>query len=146
MEQDAFRNKKIGLLFHNYHLIPELTCEENIRMPMCFSDTRMNEAKLSEWIAGVGLKNKRNLYPRQMSGGEQQRTAILRAIVNNPDIVFADEPTGALDTKTSDQIIRFLISYTHKSGRTIVLVTHDKEIAGQCDQVIEIEDGRIIRE
>lgn len=143
-EQEKFRNKNIGLLFQNYHLIPELTCEENIRMPLCFSSGVANEKIINEWIQSVGLKDKRNLYPSQMSGGEQQRTAILRAIVNNPDIIFADEPTGALDSKTGENIIRFLVTYSHKSGKTIVLVTHDLDIAKQCDRVVEMMDGRIV--
>ena len=142
-EQEQFRNKNVGLLFQNYHLIPELTCEENIRMPLCFSNGKSNEKKLNEWIKLVGLDEKRNLFPSQMSGGEQQRTAMLRAIVNNPQILFADEPTGALDSKTGDSIIKFLIGYAHKFGKTILLVTHDLDIAAQCDHVIEMADGRI---
>lgn len=144
-EQEKFRNQNIGLLFQNYHLIPELTCEENIRMPLCFSGRKADEKWLNEWIQGVGLKDKRNLYPNQMSGGEQQRTAILRAIVNNPEIIFADEPTGALDSKTGTNVLRFLVEYAHKQGKTIVLVTHDRDIAKQCDSVIEMADGRIAR-
>ena len=143
-EQERFRNENIGMLFQNYHLIPELTCEENIRMPLCFSDSgKTNEKKLNQWIENVGLGKKRKLFPSQMSGGEQQRTAILRAIVNNPQILFADEPTGALDSKTGDSIIRFLIGYAHGAKRTILLVTHDMDIAAQCDRVIEMADGRI---
>ena len=141
--QEQFRNKNVGLLFQNYHLSPELTCEENIRMPLCFSNSKSNEKKLNEWIKLVGLDGKRKLFPSQMSGGEQQRTAMLRAIVNNPQILFADEPTGALDSKTGDSIIKFLIGYAHKSGKTILLVTHDLDIAAQCDHVMEMADGRI---
>lgn len=143
--QEHFRNENIGLLFQNYHLIPELTCEENIRMPLCFSDgRRSNEKHLCKWIKGVGLDKKRNLFPSQMSGGEQQRTALLRAIVNNPQMLFADEPTGALDSKTGDSIIKFLIGYAHDAEKTILLVTHDMDIAAQCDRVIEMADGRIV--
>ena len=124
-------------------LIPELTCEENIRMPLCFSKRKPDEKKLNEWIKLVGLEKKRELFPSQMSGGEQQRTAILRAIVNEPQILFADEPTGALDSVMGDRIIKFLISYTHRFQKTILLVTHDMDIAMQCDRVIEMSDGRI---
>lgn len=142
--QEYFRNENIGVLFQNYHLIPELTCEENIRMPLCFSNNRsVNEQQLDQWIKGMGLDQKRRLFPVQMSGGEQQRTAILRAIVNNPRILFADEPTGALDSKTGDVIIKFLIGYAHSAKKTILLVTHDMDIAGRCDRVIEMADGRI---
>ena len=140
-EQERFRNENVGLLFQNYHLIPELTCEENIRMPLCFSKRKPNEKKLNEWIKLVGLEKKRELFPRQMSGGEQQRTAILRAIINEPQILFADEPTGALDSGTGDRIIKFLISYTHQFRKTVLLVTHDMDIALQCDRVIEMSDG-----
>lgn len=143
--QEYFRNENIGVLFQNYHLIPELTCEENIRMPLCFSGSgKINENKLNQWIEGVGLDKKRRLFPSQMSGGEQQRTALLRAIVNNPQMLFADEPTGALDSKTGDGIIKFLIGYAHNAKKTILLVTHDVDIAKQCDQVIEMADGRIV--
>ncbi|MCM1305150.1 MAG: ABC transporter ATP-binding protein [Lachnospiraceae bacterium] len=142
--QEHFRNENIGVLFQNYHLIPELTCEENIRMPLCFSNGgSTNEKKLDQWIRGVGLDQKRRLFPSQMSGGEQQRTALLRAIVNDPQILFADEPTGALDSKTGDGIIKFLIGYAHSARKTILLVTHDMDIAAQCDRVIEMADGRI---
>lgn len=143
LEQEKFRNQNIGVLFQNYHLIPELTCEENIRMPICFSDRKADEKRLNDWIKAVGLDQKRRLYPSQMSGGEQQRTAILRAIINNPKILFADEPTGALDSKTGNSIIKFLIAYAHKSDMTILLVTHDMDIARQCDQIIEMSDGKI---
>lgn len=143
-KQERFRNEKIGLLFQNYHLIPELTCEENIRMPLCFSNKKNAEKKISEWIQKVGLQNKKYLYPNQMSGGEQQRTAILRAIVNDPEIIFADEPTGALDSRTGDSIINFLIHYSQRSAKTIVLVTHDMDIAKRCDRVIEMADGHLI--
>lgn len=142
--QELFRNENIGVLFQNYHLIPELTCEENIRMPLCFSNGGVtNEKKLDQWIRGVGLDQKRRLFPSQMSGGEQQRTALLRAIVNDPQILFADEPTGALDSKTGDGIIQFLIGYAHNAKKTILLVTHDTDIALQCDRVIEMADGQI---
>lgn len=141
-EQERFRNENVGLLFQNYHLIPELTCEENIRMPLCFSKRKPNEKKINDWIKLVGLEKKRELFPSQMSGGEQQRAAILRAIINEPQILFADEPTGALDSETGGRIIKFLISYTHQFQKTILLVTHDIDIASQCDWVIEMSDGK----
>lgn len=142
-QQEKFRNQNIGLLFQNYHLIPELTCEENIRMPLCFSDKNVKEEIIEEWIRRVGLQDKRHFYPQQMSGGEQQRTAILRAIVNDPDIIFADEPTGALDSKTGANVIKFLGAYSRQVGKTIVLVTHDMDIAKRCDRVVEMADGRL---
>ena len=143
-EQERFRNQNIGILFQNYHLIPELTCEENIRMPLCFSRKKSDDAQIDRFIQVVGLQDKRSLYPSQMSGGEQQRTAILRAVVNDPELIFADEPTGALDSKTGASVIHFLINYAHKLGKTIVLVTHDEDIASQCDKVLVMADGRIM--
>lgn len=145
-DRECFRNENVGLLFQSYHLISELTCEENIRMPVCFSrnKNRFDEKNLDNWIKKVGLADKRFLFPAQMSGGEQQRTAILRAIVNHPKILFADEPTGALDSGTGNQIIRFLAEYAHKSGTAILLVTHDMDVAGQCDRIIEMADGKIV--
>ncbi|MCR4999389.1 MAG: ABC transporter ATP-binding protein [Lachnospiraceae bacterium] len=145
-EQEKMRNKQIGMLFQNYHLIPELTCEENIRMPLAFSSDSPKEKWIEEWIKKVGLSQKRNLYPKQMSGGEQQRTALVRAIVNNPDIIFADEPTGALDSKLGKNMIAFLIEYAHHFKKTILLVTHDMEIASSCDAVLRIADGRLVAE
>lgn len=140
-----FRNMNIGILFQNYHLIPELTCEENIRMPLCFSSEGNDNPRIDEWMKAVGLYDKKKLFPRQLSGGEQQRTAILRALVNKPQILFADEPTGALDSKTGKQIMEFLVAYTHRSQMTIVLVTHDMEIAGMCDRQIELADGSVVK-
>lgn len=142
-QQQRFRNKNIGILFQNYHLIPELTCEENIRVPNCFSDKILSEKDMDKWLHVVGLDKKRKLYPKQMSGGEQQRAAILRAVVNHPALLFADEPTGALDSNTGNDIIRFLLSCAHEIDMTVLLVTHDSDIAEQCDNIIRISDGKL---
>lgn len=142
-QQQRFRNKNIGILFQNYHLIPELTCEENIRVPNCFSDKILSEKDMDKWLHVVGLDKKRKLYPKQMSGGEQQRAAILRAVVNQPALLFADEPTGALDSNTGNDIIRFLLSCAHEIDMTVLLVTHDSDIAEQCDNIIRISDGKL---
>lgn len=95
-EQEKFRNENIGILFQNYHLIPELTCEENIRMPLVFSDKKAESGRVKKMMKSVGLEKQRRLYPKQMSGGEQQRTAIVRALINKPNILYADEPTGSV--------------------------------------------------
>ena len=141
--QEHFRNENIGIVFQNYHLIPELTCEENIRMPLVFSRKKITDDRVDVLIKTMGLKKKTKLFPRQLSGGEQQRAAIARALVNQPSILFADEPTGALDTKTGDGIIKFLINCAHRLNMTILLVTHDMDIAGQCDKIISMKDGQI---
>lgn len=143
-EQQEFRNRNIGVLFQNYHLIPELTCEENIRVPNCFSKNTTEEKHLNEWIKTVGLEKKKGLFPNQLSGGEQQRTAILRAIINHPALLFADEPTGALDVTTGQSVIKFLVAYAHKMKMTILLATHDLDVANMCDQIIELSDGKIV--
>lgn len=143
-EQQEFRNRNIGVLFQNYHLIPELTCEENIRVPNYFSKNTTEEKHLNEWIKTVGLEKKKGLFPNQLSGGEQQRTAILRAIINHPALLFADEPTGALDVTTGQSVIKFLVAYAHKMKMTILLATHDLDVANMCDQIIELSDGKIV--
>ncbi len=143
-KQEKFRNENIGILFQNYHLIPELTCEENIRMPLAFSDKSVDNKKIKNMIKTVGLEKKRKLFPKQMSGGEQQRTALLRALVNGPLILYADEPTGALDLQTGNELINFLIKIAHTKKMTILLVTHDMDIAKQCDTILEMEDGKFI--
>lgn len=145
-EQEKFRNENIGILFQNYHLIPELTCEENIRMPLVFSDKKMESGRVKKMMNSVGLQKQKRLYPKQMSGGEQQRTAIVRALINKPSILYADEPTGALDSETGNSVIRFLVKCAHEQGLTVLLVTHDMEIAGQCDEIIKMENGRIVPE
>ena len=141
--QEQFRNENIGILFQNYHLIPELTCEENIRMPLVFSIKKIENGKVKKMMESVGLEKKRKLYPKQMSGGEQQRTAIVRALVNKPSILYADEPTGALDSETGNSVIKFLVKCAHEQGLTVLLVTHDMGIAKQCDQIIKMQNGKI---
>ena len=144
-EQEKFRNENIGILFQNYHLIPELTCEENIRMPLVFSDKKLESGRVKKMMKSVGLEKQRRLYPKQMSGGEQQRTAIVRALINKPNILYADEPTGALDSQTGNSVIKFLVKCAHDQGLTVLLVTHDMGIANQCDRIIKMENGRIVQ-
>ena len=140
-KQEEFRNNNIGVIFQNYHLIPELNCEENIRMPLVFSKKNVTKDEVEHVMNMVGIAQKRKLFPRQMSGGEQQRAAIARALVNKPSIIFADEPTGALDVETGDKVINFLIASAHKLGLTLLLVTHDMDIAKKCDMIFEMKDG-----
>ena len=143
-EREIFRNENAGIVFQNYHLIPELTCEENIRMPLVFSKKKIEDDRVRTLLKIFGLSDKVRLFPKQLSGGEQQRTAIARALVNRPRILFADEPTGALDRKTGDAIVKYLIVCAHQLKMTAVLVTHDMETASQCDRIIHMEDGKIL--
>ncbi|RKI43289.1 ATP-binding cassette domain-containing protein [bacterium D16-59] len=103
----------------------------------------MENGKVKKMMESVGLEKKRKLYPKQMSGGEQQRTAIVRALVNKPSILYADEPTGALDSETGNSVIKFLVKCAHEQGLTVLLVTHDMGIAKQCDQIIKMQNGKI---
>ena len=143
-KQEQFRNENIGILFQNYHLIPELACEENIRMPLVFSSKKTEKGRVKKMMESVGLEKKRKLYPKQMSGGEQQRAAIVCALINKPSILYADEPTGALDSETGNSVIKFLVKCAHEQGLTVLLVTHDMGIAKQCDRIIRMENGKIM--
>lgn len=145
-KQEEFRNNNIGVIFQNYHLIPELTCEENIRMPLVFSKKKISDDEVMHVMKMTGIDKKRRLFPRQMSGGEQQRTAIARALVNKPSIIFADEPTGALDAETGNKVIKFLIASAHKLDLTVLIVTHDMDIARQCDMIYKMKDGKFMNE
>ncbi len=135
-----FRLNNIGFVFQFFNLIPELTAEENIKLPqmMCKRKTAVNKDITSK----LGINDRLKHYPDELSGGQKQRVAIARALINKPKVIFADEPTGALDTKTSAEIMEVFQSL-NEQGTTIVIVTHDMEIANQCSRVIEIVDGKI---
>ena len=142
-KQEEFRNNNIGVIFQNYHLIPELTCEENIRMPLVLSKKKISDDEVINVMKMTGIDRQRKLFPRQMSGGEQQRTAIARALVNKPSLIFADEPTGALDAEMGNKVIKFLIASAHKLNLTVLIVTHDMDIAGQCDIIYKMQDKKV---
>lgn len=143
-ELSKFRNSKIGIIFQNYNLLNELTCIENIEVPIIFSEKGSFDDKEKEKILELlDLTEKKDLYPKQLSGGEQQRTAIGRAMINKPSIIFADEPTGALDSINGERIISILKNLVLEMGTTVILVTHDLDIANQCDRKILIKDGEI---
>lgn len=143
-ELSKFRNSKIGIIFQNYNLLNELTCIENIEVPIIFSEKGSFDDKEKEKILELlDLTEKKDLYPKQLSGGEQQRTAIGRAMINKPSIIFADEPTGALDSINGERIISILKNLVLEMDTTVILVTHDLDIANQCDRKILIKDGEI---
>lgn len=143
-EGAIFRNKNIGFVFQSFHLITHKTAIENVDLALFYQSVKRKERQeLSENILErVGLSDRLNHLPSELSGGEKQRVAIARALVTNPSLIIADEPTGALDSKTSQEILDLLKSF-HKEGQTVIIVTHDKEVAMQCERIIHLDDGRI---
>ncbi len=140
------RNKSIGFIFQSFNLISRHTAIENVQMPLQYSDTldkKERNKKALECLEMVDLSNRAKHHPNELSGGQQQRVAIARSLINNPDIILADEPTGNLDSKTSADIIN-LLKKLHQSGKTIIIITHDESIAKEAMDTIRIKDGRII--
>ena len=139
-----FRRRQIGLIYQFYNLIPILNVKENITLPCDLDGKEANKSRLDELIKTLGLENRVTHLPNQLSGGQQQRVSIGRAMINNPSIMLADEPTGNLDSKASDEIISLLRLSNKKFNQTVIIITHDLEIAKEADRVITIEDGKII--
>lgn len=139
----GIRNRKIGFVFQNFNLLPRTTSLENVELPLLYSDVHNIKGRAMEALKEVGLLDRAHHHPNQLSGGQQQRVAIARALVNDPDIIFADEPTGNLDTQSSYEIMNIL-QKLNKKGRTIVIVTHEPSIAEQTNRILEFSDGRII--
>lgn len=139
------RNKTIGFIFQQYNLLPKLTLLENVELPLLYAGVKTKERRRRalESLGRVGLKEKYNQYPNQLSGGQQQRVSIARALAGSPSLLLADEPTGALDSKTSREVLNFL-KQLHKEGNTIVMITHDNAIAAEAERVVRIHDGKII--
>lgn len=137
-----FRLRKIGFVFQFYDLLPELTAEENIMLPAQLAKNK--SADISALVERLGLTDRMKHYPSQLSGGQQQRTAIARALINNPDVLLCDEPTGNLDQKTGDDVMELLLQLNKTEKRTIVIVTHNPEIAARCERTIEISDGTLV--
>lgn len=142
-ELSAFRNKEIGFVFQFHHLLPEFTAEENVMIPALIGKKSRKEAKATagKLLETVGLSDRATHKPSELSGGEQQRVAIARALVNSPSIVFADEPTGNLDSETKKEIHRLFFSLRESLGQTFIIVTHDPELAGMCDRCLHMKDG-----
>ncbi len=139
------RGKKIGFVFQFFNLIPTLTALKNISLPTVFQGNT-DEGKAREMLKGFGLKERIEHRPAQLSGGEQQRVAIARALANNPEIILADEPTGNLDSKTGKEIIELLIKLNKEKNITLVMVTHEQNIARQTKRIIYLKDGKIVKE
>ncbi len=147
MDNDAlaiFRRRQVGLIYQFYNLIPILDVEENITLPAKLDGAEVDKKHLNDLLETLGLENRKKHLPNELSGGQQQRVSIGRAIINNPALVLADEPTGNLDSKASDEIIALLKKSNQKYNQTIIVITHDLEIASSANRIITIEDGKII--
>jgi len=137
------RGKRVGFVFQSFHLVPSLTALENVMLPLELSGTPQAAARAREVLASVGLGQRLAHYPKQLSGGEKQRVAIARAFVTHPEVLFADEPTGNLDTASGARIAELLFGLNRQAGTTLVLVTHERSLADRCDRVLEIIGGRM---
>ena len=145
-ELAVFRRRQVGLIYQFYNLIPVLDVAENITLPVLLDGRKVNEERLSELLETLGLTGRRGHLPNQLSGGQQQRVSIGRALMNAPAVVLADEPTGNLDSKNSQEIVELLRTSNRKYGQTLIMITHDENIALQADRILAIEDGRITRD
>ncbi len=141
-----YRREKVGIIYQFYNLIPVLTVSENITLPVDLANKKPDQEYLKELIDTLGLKERANHLPNQLSGGQQQRVAIGRALFNHPKLILADEPTGNLDKKSGDEIVKLLKTANEKYHQTIILVTHDMNIAEKANRIITVEDGKIIKE
>ena len=142
-EMSVFRRRKIGFVFQAYHLIPVLTVEENIKMPILLDHRKPDRDYIDHIIEMLGLKDRRKHLPNQLPGGQQQRAAIARALANRPALILADEPTGALDSKNGNEVITLLQDSVKKLDQTLVLITHNIDLAREADRIVRITDGKI---
>lgn len=140
------RNRKIGFVFQSFFLLPRSTALQNVILPLFYRGTPRHEAKerALHMLDKIGVAHLADHWPNQLSGGQQQRVAIARALVGDPDIILADEPTGALDSQTGNEVMELFIDLNRKEGRTIVIITHDKEVSRRCQRSVVIKDGQIV--
>jgi putative ABC transport system ATP-binding protein len=143
-ELAIFRRRQVGLIYQFYNLIPILNVEENITLPLNLDNREVNKQKLNDLIKLLGLEQRRKHLPNELSGGQQQRTSIGRSMITNPAIILADEPTGNLDSKASTEIVELLRKSNREYNQTIIMITHNMDIAKIADRIIKIEDGKII--
>lgn len=141
-----FRRRQIGLIYQFYNLIPILTVEENMTLPLLLDDKKVDRAHFDSLVQVLGLQHRLGHLPSELSGGQQQRVSIGRALMNNPAILLADEPTGNLDSKNSKEIVELLRSFNKSLNQTVIIVTHDERIALDADRVIAVEDGKIVKD
>ena len=141
-----FRRRQVGLIYQFYNLIPILNIEENITLPMELDGRKVDQTSLDELLESLGLSARKKHLPNELSGGQQQRTSIGRAMITKPAIILADEPTGNLDSKASDEIVELLKLSNKKYNQTIVMITHNLDIAEAADRIIKLEDGHIVKE
>ena len=141
-----FRRRQIGLIYQFYNLVPILTVEENMQLPLLLDEHQVDQKQFEDLVKTLNLQNRLNHLPNQLSGGQQQRVSIGRALMNQPAIILADEPTGNLDSKNSSEIIDLLKMFNKTLHQTLIMITHDERIALQADRIIAIEDGRIARD
>lgn len=143
-KRSIMRRREIGFVFQTYNLIPVLNVEENIRMPILLDGNKVKKEEVDDLMKLLGIYERRLHLPNQLSGGQKQRVAIARAIINKPSIILADEPTGNLDKKNSEEVIELLMKATREYGQTLILITHEMDIAGMADRIIHLEDGKIV--
>ena len=142
----VFRRRQVGLIYQFYNLIPVLNAEENMTLPVLLDGRKVNQERLEELLDTLSLRDRRKNLPNQLSGGQQQRVSIGRALMNAPAVVLADEPTGNLDSKNSQEIVELLKLSNRRYNQTLIVITHDESIALQADRIIAIEDGKIVRD
>lgn len=146
IERAQMRSTTFGFVFQQYNLMPWLDAHDNVTLPLAFSERPVDESWVTRQFASIGLSDRMDHHPTQLSGGEQQRVAILRSLVNDPSVIIGDEPTGNLDSATGNKILDMLIRLNKEQGKTLIVVTHDADIARRADQVITIKDGILVQD